>query len=791
MRWIIRTIVGLGAIVAVAAAGGFYWLSLSLPQTKGTILVPGLEQGIDILRDRDGVPHIFARTDRDAWFAVGFVHAQDRLWQMEMNRRIGAGRLAEVVGSGALGVDRFLRTLSVYHYAERTYANLSPETQHALDAYADGVNAFLENRRGPLPPEFLFFGHEPEPWRPADSLVWAKMMAWDLAGNWSEEILRARLATTLSAPQIAELYPESAENTSVLERYAGLYRTLNLDRVAEAGKPLERERHNGSNNWVLDGSRTATGKPLLANDPHLALGVPALWYFAHIDAPGIQVIGATLPGTPFVVLGRTDRIAWGFTNTGTDVQDLYIEKLDGADRYVTPTGSAPFELRKEIIRIKGAEPVTLDVRISRHGPIISDVVPDAASIAAEGHVVAFAWPTLSDDDLTAQAAHDMNRAEDWAAFYTALQSFHSPHQNIVYADTSGNIGFYAPARVPVRRPGHSGNEPVPGWTGAYDWQGFVPYDALPLLFNPEARAIVTANNKIVADDYPYYLTYDWSEPYRADRIAELLASRSQHSIESFKEIQGDIVSGAAKEFLPLLLAAPTSSQRAAEAKALLARWDHRMDRNRPEPLIYVAWYRELTRLVLADELGAFFEDYWGLKPRVMRAALGNPASALCDDRTTEIEETCANQIAAALDRALGDLTDRYGDTMDRWQWGDAHRARAEHRPFHGQPLVGNLFDIEIPSGGDSFTVNAAHHRIGDAEHPFRQFHGASLRAIYDLDDLDRSIFIHSSGQSGNRLSSHFAAFTTQWRDVAYIPMSMREADADVGAIGLLLLRPAP
>ena len=789
MRWIFRILAALVAMVAIAAVGGYYWLSLSLPKTDGTIVLDGPERAIEILRDRDGVPHIFAQTDRDAWFAVGFVHAQDRLWQMEMNRRIGAGRLAEVVGEGALGVDRFLRTLSVYHYAEQTYANWAPATRDALDAYAEGVNAMIANWRGPLPPEFLFFGHKPEPWRPADSLVWAKMMAWDLAGNWSEELLRARMATQLSGAQIADLFPDSIESESVLERYANLYRTLGLDAFAVAGKPLERERHNGSNNWVLSGSRTATGKPLLANDPHLGLGVPALWYFVHIDAPGVRVMGATLPGTPFVVLGRTDQIAWGFTNTGTDVQDLYIEKLDGAERYVTPDGPVAFETRDEVIQVKNGKAVELKVRISRHGPIISDVVPDAATLASEGHVMAFAWPTLRSDDLTAQAAHGMNQASDWDEFFDALQSFHSPHQNIVYGDTRGNIGFFAPARVPVRRAGHSGNEPVPGWTGDFDWLGFIPYESLPFLFNPKARAIVTANNKIVPDDYLYYLTYDWAEPYRADRIAALLASRPQHSIESFKEIQADIVSGAAQEFLPLLLAVPPMSPRANEAHALLIGWDHAMDRNRPEPLIYIAWYRELTRLILGDDLGTFFDDYWGLKPRVMRTALRGSKGYLCDDQTTDTTETCSDQIAAALELALADLGTRYGDEMQRWRWGTAHPARAEHRPFHGQPLVGDLFDIEIPSGGDSFTVNAAHHRIDNPDHPFRQFHGPSLRAIYDLDDPDRSLFIHSTGQSGNRLSSLFRSFTTRWRDVTYAPMSMRRSDAESGAIGLLTLQP--
>ncbi len=790
MRWVFRILAALLVVIAIIAGGGWYVLSLSLPQTDGTVSLDGPAGPIEILRDRNGVPHIFAESRRDAWFAMGFVHAQDRLWQMEMNRRISAGRVAEVVGEAGVGVDRFLRTLSVYHYAELTYTNLDEETRAALDSYAAGVNAYLEERSGLLPLEFLILGHAPEPWRPADSLVWAKMMAWDLAGNWSEEILRARMARSMPAEQIAALFPGSLESGSVLERYAGLYRSLPLDALADASAPVVRDRENGSNNWVLAGNRTATGKPLLANDPHLSLGAPALWYFAHMEAPGLTVRGATLPGTPFVGLGRTDRVAWGFTNTGTDVQDLYIERLDGKDRYLTPEGSEAFEIRDEVIRVKGGEDIRLTVRTSRHGPVISDAHPGAATIAGDGHVIAFAWPTLRDDDLTAQAALHMNRASSKQDFLAALRDFHSPHQNIVYADVDGNIGFVAPSRVPVRRAGHSGNEPVPGWTGEYDWTGFIPFEALPQIENPSGGAIATANNRIVPESYPYYLTYDWAVPYRAERIATLLAARPRHSIESFKSIQADIQSGAARDFLPVMLAAPVASDRAAAVRDLMMAWDYRMDASRPEPLIYVAWYRELTRIVLADELGELFGAYWGLRPRFMRTVLKEGQGHWCDDRGSEMIESCQQQIAAALESALDELSEQYGSDFNGWRWGTAHAARAEHRPFHGQPVVGDIFDIEIASGGDSFTVNAAHHRITDEEHPFRQHHGPSLRAIYDLEDPDRSLFIHSSGQSGNRLSSLYRSFTERWRDVNYIPMSMRREDIDVGAIGRLVIEPA-
>ncbi|MBM3504847.1 MAG: penicillin acylase family protein [Alphaproteobacteria bacterium] len=792
MRIVLRVLAAVFVLIAVVLGGGYLWLRGSLPDLDGRIVVSGPSSAIEIVRDRHGIPHIVGTTIEDALFGLGFVHAQDRLWQMEMNRRVGAGRLAEIVGSAGLGPDRFLRTLGVYESAERTFGNLDAATQRGLEAYAAGVNAFLATRSGPLPPEFLILGHTPEPWRPADTLVWVKMMAWDLAGNWSEELLRARLARQLAPQQLSELFPNyPRDGVTVLTRYADLYRALPLDQLAEALPVVD--RHNGSNNWVVSSQRSTTGKPLLANDPHLALGVPSLWYFAHLQAPGLDTIGATLPGVPAVVLGRNDRIAWGFTNTGSDVQDLYIERVDPADasRYLTPGGSAPFETRRETIRVKGAEPVELQVRQTRHGPVISDVVGSAATIAGPGHVLAMSWVTLRDDDLTAQAGMQINRAGTWEEFLAAVRSFHSPHQNMVFASVDGTVGFVAPARVPIRRPGHTGNEPVPGWTGEYDWNGFIPFEHLPRIVNPANGVIATANNRIVPEDYPYYLTDDWAAPFRADRIAELLDQRDRHSLEHFRAIQGDVRSGAAAQFLPRLLQAAAQNPDATRrsARSLLESWDYRMTADRAEPLIYAAWYRELTRLVVEDDLGPLFGDFWAQRPLFMASVLLGDASHWCDDRATPRVESCDDLIRAAFERAIADLTNRYGADLTRWRWGEAHGAQSEHRPFHSQSLLARIFDVRVVTGGDAFTVNAANHRITNGADPFRQYHGASLRALYDLADPERSQFVLSTGQSGNVLSSRYRDQAARWSKVDYLPMQTSPANYQDGALGRLTLIP--
>ncbi len=794
MRWLFRVLLVL-IVVGVGGGGGAYiWLRGSLPTIDGSISVSGISNPVEIVRDRNGIPHIYARSTIDAAFGLGFVHAQDRLWQMEMNRHIGAGRISEVVGEVALGNDKFLRTLGIYDAAEKTFANLDIETRASLEAYAAGVNQYLTTRSGPLPLEFIILGHEPEPWKPADSLVWVKMMAWDLGGNWADELLRARMLRTLSSAQVAQLFPPYPSDGEIsLEEYAELFDRLPLDELWAATDGLRPDRANGSNNWVVSGDRTATGKPLLANDPHLSLGAPALWYFAHMNAPGLNVIGATLPGVPSVVLGRNDHIAWGFTNTGPDVQDLFIERLDpnNSDNYLTPDGSQPFTIRDEVIRVKDGEDVPLRVRITRHGPIISDIVDSFRDGLGDNEMLAFSWTALRPDDLTAQAGRKINTAQNWTEFVAALREFHAPQQNIAYADVDGNIGYYAPARVPIRRNGNVANGlvPAPGWDGSHDWVGFIPFDELPHLYNPAGGAIATANNKVVSDDYPYFLTTDWAPPFRAERINELLKARDKHSIESFRAMQGDIFSPLAVEFLSHLVQSDVRGDRPQAAIKLLHEWDGNMDRRKPEPLIFSAWYRELTRLIYADELGDIFEDYWNTRPIFLRNILNNDP-VWCDDITTDAAESCSDLASRALVSAIFFLSDTYGDDIEKWRWGDAHSARSAHAVFSGQPIVGDLFEIDIPSDGGAETLNRAIFKMNDSEHPFRQFHGPSLRAIYDLEHPNRSLFIHSTGQSGNRLSGSFSDFSERWRDIEYVPMTTQREDIDAGAMGTLILEPS-
>lgn len=781
--------------VLVIGGGGYAFLRGSLPETSAEIRVEGLANNVSILRDANGIPHISASSQEDAFFALGYVHAQDRLWQMEMNRRIGAGRLSEIFGEKTLAKDKFLRSIDVYGHAERTLPNLSEKTSQAFAAYAAGVNAFLSTSNGPLPPEFLILGVDPAPWKQADSLVWIKMMAWDLGGNWDKELLRFHLMKKLGTQAMQEFMPpypgeKTVELPNLKKLYAGI--TLETERLLAAA-PSSLPDGAGSNNWVVSGTRSETGKPLLANDPHLGLAAPALWYFAHLKAPGLNAIGATLPGVPAIVLGRNQSIAWGFTNTAPDVQDLFIEKIvaNRPNHYLTPEGSKPFETRETVIKVKERAPVTLTLRRTRHGPVISDVIESLKHDTPEGHVLAFQWTALRDDDMTAEAASRIMTSRNWQDFRNALRNYHSPQQNMVYADVDGNIGYIAPGRVPIRNKENkiNGLLPVPGWLPQYDWQGFIPFDELPQSFNPADGVLMTANHKITASDYPHHITYDWTLPYRADRLTALLSEKPMHSIASFKTIQTDTVSLMALEFLPLLLAHSPDDEEAQAALSLLKHWDGKMVPGRIEPLLFTSWMRELTRLVYADELGPIFSSTWDLRPQFMSNVLNNRGGQAhwCDDQRTGQKETCSRLIAQALPFALKDLEKRFGPNMEAWRWGDAHIALSDHQPFTNIPVLRELFDIRIPSPGGVYTVNVGRHSIKNEENPFVSFHAASLRAIYDLDDLDRSLFIHSTGQSGNLLSPHYDAFSTLWSTGRYLPLTTRQSEYEKNAMGVLSL----
>ena len=785
LRWLTGGLLGLVLLISIGLAGGYLWLRQSLPQLDGTVEVQGLEAPVQIVRDRHAVPHIEAASFTDAVFAQGFVHAQDRLWQMDFRRRLGAGRLAEVLGPQALPTDRFMRTLGLHRAAEASLDHLRPDTRALLEAYAAGVNAYLATRKGPLPPEFLILDYEPLPWDPVDSLVWMRVLALDLSRNWRDELLRARLAKRLSDQQIADLWPESALTPITLVELA---RTLPADALA-AALPPGPPPGMGSNAWVLGGSRTASGAPLLANDPHLRLSAPGPWYLAHLATPERNLIGATMPGLPGVILGHNGHIAWGFTNTGPDSQDLFVERIDPDDptRYLTPAGWRPFATRDEVIAVRDAEPVTLRVRASRHGPVLSDLLPAAEPVLDADQVLALSWTGLAEDDASIQALLDLGAALDWPSFVAAARSHGTPQQNVLYADTTGRIGFIAPGRVPIRAQG-DGRWPVPGWTGEFDWQGTIPFEQLPRAVDPPDDAFVNANNRIVTADYPYLLTADWEPTQRARRIVEVLAG-DDHDLAGFARLQEDQLSLLARDLLPRMLEAEPQSEAAASAAARLRSWDTVMRSDAAEPLLFAAWYRELTRLILADELGDLFSAYWGVRPQFMESVLGwRPG--WCDDVDTAAVETCGLQAARALDLALADLGRRFGSDSEAWRWGKAHPARMQHPIFGDQPILADLFTIAYPSGGDSVTVNVGHYAPANEADPFASIHAASYRGLFDLDALERSRFIASTGQSGNPLSAHYRDFAALWAEGETIPMTTRPEGYGQGALGTLALLPA-
>ncbi len=792
--------VGLIFLLLLALAGqiAYFYLSRSLPIINGVVSLPGMQSGAQVVRDRWGVPHIFGDTMADAHFALGYSHAQDRLWQMEMNRRIASGRMAEILGEAALDTDKFLRTLGIRRFAEATQKNLDQETTDTLNAYVAGVNAFINTNTRTLPPEFIILGVKPEPWTAADSIGWVKMMAWDLGGNWRNELTRLQLSQKLSPQQISEFIPPyPGDAPVVMPDLSKLYADLQLDVTRLAAlAPENLPEGAGSNNWVVSGAKTVSGKPLLANDPHLSLSAPAIWYFAHLSAPGLNVIGATLPGVPNIVLGHNDHIAWGFTNTNPDVQDLFVEKIDSANpaNYITPTGSQAFNTINEVIKVKGKPDVSLPIRVSRHGPIVSDASLSIGAATPKGYAIAFQWTALRDDDLALQAGVKMNRANNWPEFLKAARDFHSPQQNMVYADVEGNVGFVAPGRVPVRKPGNNinGHAPSPGWDALYDWQSFIPFEQLPQEYNPAAGQVVTANHKITPPGYKPYLTSEWVAPHRADRISKLLNASTLHTKETFALIQGDVKSQMVADFKPFFDAI-TPGETTRDAHTAVKEWDGEMDTSSAAPLIFSAWYRELTRLIYADELGEpLFKGAWDQRAIFLGHVLRNDngQARWCDNINTPQKENCNELMSQALTLAVEDLKKRYGSRIKYWRWGDAHFALSEHRPFSKNAALARIFNIQVPSSGDSYSVNVGRHSINNEAQPYVNRHAASLRAIYDLADLNQSRYIHSTGQSGNKLSAHYADFAARWASMEYISMTTNRSQIENGAKGKLTLAPA-
>ena len=789
-------------LAAGLAAGTYVWRSH--PALDGEIRAPGLQAAVQVRRDPSDVTHIEAKSLADAAFAIGYVHAQERSWQLEFNRRLMHGELSEVFGPATLETDRTLRRLGIMRAAQAQWQGLPKDAQDLITAYARGINAFHATSSQALPPEFHVLRVKPGEWTPQDTVAWVLMMALDLGGNWGAEFARLSALQKLDTEQLWQLmppYPGEARPTQV--DLAALYRGLGVYTNGENGTrktaggfgDLDAWREGlgqlegiGSNNWVVDGSRTASGKPLLANDPHLGLNAPAIWYFAHIqvaNATGgkpMDVIGATLPGAPSVVLGRTAGVAWAFTNTGPDVQDLYLEQVDTANpkRYRTPDGWAEFQLREETIRVKGQPDEKLLVRSTRHGPVISDGNATYADVIDTAkYAIALRWSALDPDNRTVLAGLQANMAQTVDELVAAFSHHHSPMQNLVAADTTGKTVFRTIGVVPVRAPDNDlrGIAPSPGWEARYDWTGWVPAAQVPQV---TADAIAkkgwhaTANERIHPADFPVYLGSDWVTPERFDRIAALLEAKPKHDAASMRAVHGDTLSLATVKLLPVLRGTQSNHPQAGAALALLKDFDGNMRADSAAPLVFAVWADELTRGLMAPKFGeAKFKALYG--KRTFRAGLQN---LLTDPKASAAwcgSGGCGSHSAQALGRALDRIVAEQGTDVSSWRWGKAHPALSVHRPFGNVAPLARFFDVQVPVGGDPWTVNVAQYHANNAKLPFASRHGPSLRAIYDLADPENSQFIYQTGQSGLVFSSRYRDMAGEWAQVGYRPLQMKPA----------------
>lgn len=764
-RVLIRTGWGLlGLITVVLAGAGAFWLHLSssLPKIDGTMHLAGLDAPVTVTRDKFGIPTIRAQNQHDANFALGFVQAQDRLVEMEMLRRYGEGRVAAWAGKSELKRDEFMRTLGFRRRAEQDFAGLSKPVRQALQAYAAGVDAYIKYHAGS---QRLIYYAVPGPrkWHPVDTLVIAKVLAWYLTQNYHEELLHAELLSRMSKQALAELFPSYPRRGLVtLSKLARIYRTLPLTQLAALQPPTANERA-ASNNWVVDGAHSSTGKPILANDPHLLYSAPSVWYLARLITPHLHLAGGMIPGAPLFVVGHNSHVGWGFTETGGDVEDLFIEKLNpkNPDEYLTPEGWKKFKSYKQTIHVAGSKPVTITVRTTRHGPVVSDVIRRGG----ERYVLALQATFLQPNDKTVQAMWEMNRAQNWQQFKAATRDFVAPQMNIVFADTQGTIAFTAPGRIPIRKHGDDWI-PHPGWTGEYDWTGYIPFSALPRQVNPPFGEFISANNKIVPKGYPYFITSNWVAPYRADRIAQLLNRNPKQTPADSARIQADTVSLAARQLLPLMLQANPLGQLSQQALDLLRHWNGNMRRHSPAPLIFVAWVRALNRALFQQKLGPEFDSYWKMHALVLDDLL-TQSNAWCSHASGKQPRSCDRLLSVSLQQAVQALHKRYGGMPSSWRWGEAHQAYFWSMSDRF-PVIGGWTKIKLPVGGSQYTIDAGYMHFSSKQHPYQTDVGPGYREILNFADLAQSKFLFAPGESGNFFSSHRTDLLKRWRAFRYI-----------------------
>ncbi|GLZ75729.1 peptidase S45 [Actinorhabdospora filicis] len=827
-------------VLLLVVSLGFAWIvRRSFPTVDGELQVKGMSGKVDVWRDERGIPQIYADTATDLFRAEGFVHAQDRFWEMDFRRHITSGRLSEMFGESQVATDSAVRAMGWRKVAEQEWEILDATTKSYFTAYAEGVNAYLEqNSAGKVSLEYTVLGlsnpdYEIEPWSPIDSLAWLKAMAWDLRGNLTDELGRATLASAgLTPKQIAQLYPRypgdrhnpivgggevekgvftpgdkkkddkggaggggGEGDGAALQRAQGAF-----DAVSKVTGPAI--DGVGSNSWVISGKRTETGLPILANDPHLSPAMPSVWYQVGLRCRTVgpecpyQVTGFTFSGVPGVIIGHNASIAWGFTNLGPDVTDLYVERVDG-DKYLVDGNWLPVESRQETIKVAGKDPVNITVRTTKHGPIMSDFgdtytglaeKPPTPEIDGPGqYAVSLRWTAL-DPGKTAEAIFALNKANNWPEFKAAASRFEVPAQNMIYADTSGNIGYQAPGRIPIRGTG-DGTWPSPGWDSGYDWTGYIPAPELPFVVNPDDGFIVTANNEVIGEEYPYLLTEDWAYGYRSQRIRYMIeASEKLLTIDDIRQMQMDGRNGGAVPVVPKLLAIPTDGK-VKPAQDLLRDWDLQSDRDSAATAFYNATWRHLlidTFDELPQDLAPGGGERWY---EVVGTIIDEPDSPWWDVKATPEKEDRDAILKRAMAEAVDELTQKLGPEPTEWRWDELHTLTLRNQSLgtSGIGFVEWLFN-EPPvgvSGGDGI-VNATG---WDASEGYEVDAVPSMRMVVDLANWDGSWWVNLTGQSGHAFSAHYDDQVQMWRTGALTPMRWSDRDIEVTTRDRLTLVP--
>jgi penicillin amidase len=831
-------------VVGLGIASIAWFTGRALPQTSGTLQIEGLEQPVTVVRDVAGIAHIRADTVHDLFMAQGFVHAQERMWQMEVWRHIGAGRLSELFGESQLDTDRFIRTLGWPQAAERDLAAVTPETRRILDAYAEGVNAWLDKERDSLGLAFVVTGAKPEPWTPLDTLGWQKVQAWNLGSNMDEELFRYLADAQLGEPaRTDELFPPYRDGAPVITPSAGdetsdgenaaprtarpmdaaaatAWRDVaelgtSISRLAglDAGEGLVGDRGMGSNNWVVSPSMTTTGGAMLANDPHLGISMPSIWFMNGLHCTTVSetcpydVAGVSFPGVPAVVLGHNARIAWGATNLGPDVQDLFVEQADPNDpaAYLLDGVSTPFDERVEEIRTAGGPTYYQTVRTTAHGPILNDV----DGRLEDAPLMSLAWTAIRGTDRTFEAILGLNTASNFDEFRESLSRYGTPSQNFVYADVDGHIGYQFPGAIPIRHGDPTGDRPRPGDDGSSEWTGTIPFDELPWQLDPAEGTIVTANNAAVDAGYPYHVSSDWDPGYRAERIADQLLARSEDglSFEDMTELQLDTALPRAQDAVTWLLDMAPSTDDGRVVLERILEWDGRCE---VDSLGCAAWSMfeyHLHRALFDDELGTLARDYVGSGPAwvLVNQLVDEPEASWWDDVETPERETSVAIITRALDEAGAALSTSYGPPSG-WTWGRLHTATFQEQTIGMSgigPLEWYFNDGPHAVPGAAGAVNNTYYQFRRAypdpldpdyvpvgvDRVFEVTNMPSMRFVIDMTDLDGARIVTTTGQSGNPFDHHYNDLIEPWRTGETVPLPFTHAAIDAAASQTLVLQP--